>query len=197
MEVGRSPISLNNFCRFYNIFRFYKTMPRGKKKEEQSPSGLRNFYDIESVKEETKPYPNPNFNLTGMQIPFHLIVVGKRGTGETNAILNMIELFSRGNGTFSHIYILQKIEEPLYNLLRDKLKDQITFFKKLSDLPEPKDLDLHDGMPLIIFHDVITYKDQKKIEDYYIYGRKLKNIGCCCCYITQKYHSIPIVIRAQ
>ncbi len=78
-------------------------MPGGKK--EQPSSGLRNFYDIESVKEETKPYPNPNFNLTGMEIPFHLIVVGKKGTCKTNAILNMIELFSRGNGTFSHIYI--------------------------------------------------------------------------------------------
>jgi hypothetical protein len=50
----------------------------------------------------------------------------------------------------------------------------------MSDLPEPKDLDLHDGMPLMIYDDAVTDKNQKKIEDYYIYGRKLNKIGCCC-----------------
>jgi hypothetical protein len=158
---------------------------------------LRNFYEVDSVREETKPYPNPNFNLTQISIPFHMLVVAKTGTGKTNAILNLIELFSKGKGTFSHLYILHKIEEPLYNLLRDKLKDQITFYKKITDLPDPKDLNLHEGMPLIIFDDVITIKDQKKIEEYYIYGRKLNNVGCCCIYISQKYYSIPIIIRAQ
>ena len=57
----------------------------------------------------------------------------------------------------------------------------------MSDLPEPKDLDLHEGLSFMIFDDVATEMNQKKIEDYYIYGRKLNKVGCCCVNISQKH----------
>lgn len=172
-------------------------MGRKTKQPEPQQQALRNFYTIDDVRENMAPIANPNFALTQMKIPFHCLAIGRTGTGKTNAIMNMIELFSRGDGTFSHIYIFHKINEPLYDLLQDKLGEQITFIKKMSDLPEPKDLDLHGGMPLMIFDDVVTEKNQKKIEDYYIYGRKLNKVGCCCVYISQKYFSIPKIIRGQ
>ena len=71
--------------------------PKQPEPEQQQP--LRNFYTNNDVRDAMASIPNPNFALTQMKIPFHRIACGRTRTGKTNAILNTIELFRRGDGT--------------------------------------------------------------------------------------------------
>jgi len=82
-------------------------------------------------------------------------------------------------------------------LVKKICKDKVTFYNKLTDLPDPNELKNEDHQ-LVIFDDQIAERNQKKIEDYYIYGRKINNnVGCSCIYISQKYFSIPQIVRGQ
>jgi hypothetical protein len=156
-----------------------------------------NFYELPQVQDTQYKHQNPNFNLTQIKIPFRMACIALSGGGKSNFLMNLIRLFSQGDGTFSHIHIVHKLEEDLYDLLANMCKDKITFYKKLSDLPEPKDLD-GDGHQLIVFDDCITEKQQQKIENYYIYGRKINGgVGCSCIYLSQRYFAIPKTIRCQ
>ena len=169
-------------------------MPKKQKPIEE----MINFYNLPEVQESQYKHQNPNFNLTQMKIPFRCACVAASGAGKSNFLMNLIRLFSFGEGTFSHIHILHKLEEDLYDLLAKTCKEQITFYKRLSDLPEPKDLENNGGHHLIVFDDCITERKQEKIENYYIYGRKINGgIGCSCIYLSQKYFTIPKIIRAQ
>ena len=72
-----------------------------------------------------------------------------------------------------------------------------TFYKKLTDLPPAKDLE-NDGHQLVIFDDCVADKNQEKISDYFLYGRKINNnLGCSCIYISQRYFGIPQIVRGQ
>jgi hypothetical protein len=47
-----------------------------------------------------------------MNIPFRLGVIASSGEGKTNAVLNLLKLLSQGEGTFSHIHVVNVLEEP-------------------------------------------------------------------------------------
>jgi len=49
---------------------------------------------------------------------------------------------------------------------------------------------------LLIFDDMVAEKNQKKIEEYLLRGRKIGR-GITIIYISQKYHKTPIFIRAN
>jgi hypothetical protein len=59
---------------------------RNPKQPEPEQHTLRNFYDIVEIRESMKPIPNPNFAFTQMKIPFHCLVIGRTGTGKSNAL---------------------------------------------------------------------------------------------------------------
>jgi hypothetical protein len=176
-------------------------MPRKSKKTsvEEDDNKVINFYELPDIKENLTDYYNPAFEYTQMKIPARVGVISLTGGGKSNFLLNYIKLCSKhGLGTFGHIHIVHKIDEELYDYLKKVCKDKITFYKHLSQLPAPKDLQPNDCHNLVVFDDVINDKDQQKICDYYIYGRKINNgLGCSCIYISQKYFSIPKVVRAQ
>ena len=72
-----------------------------------------------------------------------------------------------------------------------------TFYKELTDLPPAKDLE-NDGHQLVIFDDCVADKNQEKISDYFLYGRKINNnLSCSCIYISQRYFGIPQIVRGQ
>jgi hypothetical protein len=165
---------------------------------------ITNFYELDDVKKNNKALDNPNESLHHIKIPFRMGLIAGSGMGKTNALMNIINLFSQGKGTFSHIYIYHKLDEPLYDYLAEKCKDKITFYKQLAKVPNCRDLkpdedNIKDKTPaLFIFDDCIADKDQSKIADYFIYGRKaLGGNGICCMYLSQNYFSIPKVIRGQ
>jgi len=104
-----------------------------KPKNKSIPNELINFYELPQAQENLHQHFNPNFSLTQIKIPCRMGVVALSGGGKTNFIMNFIRLTSRGEGTFSHIHVVHKIPEDLYDYLEKLCGDQITFYKKLAD----------------------------------------------------------------
>lgn len=127
---------------------------------------------------------------------FRMVLAGPNGCGKTNTLLNMILRFMN----FEEIHILTKdIHEPAYEFLQEtlkpvekKIKQKIVhMYDDKDDLPNPQDLD-DESHKIIVFDDQVSEKDQSKIVDYFILGRK-KNCGCF--YLTQSFFSVPLKIR--
>ena len=151
-----------------------------------------NFYELNDVKKLNTPSYNPHFKQTQMNIPFRCGLIGASGSGKTNALMNYIRLTS---GTFGEIHICYKTTEPLYELLDKKLKSKnIYFYTDVSKMPEPKDLKEKEKQKLIIFDDMLANKDQTKIINYFIYGRKQ---NCSTFILSQSYYGVPKTIRGQ
>jgi hypothetical protein len=127
-----------------------------------------------------------------------MAIIGSSGTGKTNTMLNLLSAMPK---TFNHVVICCKSkEEPLYLMLEDKLKDQITFYEGIETIPSIEDMNMDEKCEmkhpstLIVFDDLVTEKKQKVIEDYFIRGRKK---GFSMIYISQSYFAIPKLIRDQ
>ncbi len=138
--------------------------------------------------------PNPNYDDHLIKTPFRMCVSAPSGSGKTTFLLNLLQRFSTGKGTFAKIYIITRnADESLYNYLKTK-SDQIFIKEGLENLPNlDKDFDKTDGTQSIVcFDDLVLAKNQKPIENYYLRSRKF-NVSCV--YLSQAYHSIPIFIR--
>jgi hypothetical protein len=167
--------------------------------KDKNKNTVRNLYELENVKKNSKEIPNPAFNDTQIKLPCRMLVVSGSGGGKTNFVFNFIAECSKykKTGSFIHIHIVNKINEPLYEELEKLCKEKITFYKTLAELPEPKDLEPKNGHNLVIFDDIVAEKNQSKIDNYFLYGRKINGHGCSCIYISQKYYGIPKIVRAQ
>lgn len=155
-----------------------------------------NFYQF--VKKEKTI--NPNYNLHGINIPFRMLIAAPSGSGKTNALMNLLTHMDK---TFHEIIICVKsADEPLYNMLIEKLKNIIVYENgEVPDLKNYSQLDEKTGrlkridkkQRLIVFDDLITDKNANKLaSEYYIKGRKL---GFSMCYIGQSFYQIPKIIR--
>lgn len=156
-----------------------------------------NFYSL--IKKDTKNI-NPNYEKHGISVPFRLLIASPSGSGKTNALLNLIAHLDK---TFNEIIICVKsADEPLYNMLIEKLKNVSVF--ENGDVPDisnyssidktTKRLKKNDNKQrLIIFDDLILDKEaNKKACEYYIKARKL---NFSMCYIGQSYFQIPKMVR--
>jgi hypothetical protein len=75
---------------------------------------------------------------------------------------------AKSTDTFGHIIVVYKASEPLYEFLRDKIGSKnIAFYTKLTDLPNPYDLNMGKKQVLLIFDDQVAEKNQQKIEQYF------------------------------
>lgn len=147
-----------------------------------------NYY---KVFKSPKPAHNPGFKNHGINVPFRMLIIGSTGSGKTNLLVNLLHLMS---GTFKDIAIcLRSKEEPLYQYLDDKIKEGLTFYEidTYKDLPTVNDI---ESDSLIVFDDLVLEKNQSKIAEFFIRGRK-KNISCV--YISQSYYQTPKIIRTQ
>jgi hypothetical protein len=156
-----------------------------------------NFYNL--VKKGEKKI-NPNYDTHGIEIPFRMLIAAPSGSGKTNALMNLLVHFDK---TFHEIIICVKSsDEPLYNMLIEKLKNIVVYeggevpplenYSKIDD--KTKRLKRIDKKQrLIVFDDLITDKNANKIaSEYYIKGRK---VGFSMCYISQSFYQIPKIIR--
>lgn len=92
---------------------------------------------------------------------------------------------------------MYKASEPLYEFLRDKIGSKnITFDTKLTDLPAPNDLNMGNKQVLLVFDDQVAEKNQQKIEEYFLRGRKVGG-GITMCYLSQNFYGVPTLIRRQ
>jgi len=134
---------------------------------------------------------NPNFNDHKINLPFRMCIVAPSGSGKTNFLLNLIQKFSSGQGTFATITILTKVaKEPLYDYL--KLKSESVVIKEgLSNLP-PLDKFDKDDNHLVVCDDLVLSKDLSPVENYFIRCRKF-NVSII--FISQSYYHIPTMIR--
>jgi hypothetical protein len=155
---------------------------------------MQNFYEHKDVKKLITKYHNPRFADTQICIPARIGVVAPSGTGKTQWLLNYI---SKSYDTFGHIVVVYKSSEPLYEFLRDKIGSKnITFYTKLTDLPLPNALNMGNKQVLMVFDDQVATKDQSKIEEYFLRGRKVGG-GITMCYLSQNFFGVPTLIRRQ
>lgn len=155
---------------------------------------MTNFYDHKDIKKYVTKYHNPKFLDTQIDIPCRVGVIAPSGTGKTQWLLNFI---AKSTGTFGHIIVVYKSSEPLYEFLRDRIGSKnITFYTKLADLPSPNDINMGNKQVLLVFDDQVADKNQQKIEEYYLRGRKIAG-GISMCYLSQNFFGIPTLIRRQ
>ena len=159
-----------------------------------SKSSLVNFYELKEVRDIKEPSYNPHFKENDTEIPSRICIVGASGSGKTTSLLNFLLI---SPNTFGHITIVTKQSEPLYEYLEKKMKGKnITIYYELDKLPEPRDFPNKDLQNLLVFDDQVVTRNQSKIINYFIYGRKVGS-GITCVYLTQSYYSVPKTIRAQ
>jgi len=133
--------------------------------------------------------PNPNYHLHNLDIPFRGVIVAPSGSGKTNFLLDIIQKFCTGKGTFVDIIIItQNKDEPLYNHLESK---GVIIKEGLHNTPVLDDYD-KSVAHLLIFDDLVIAKEVKMIETYYLRCRKL-NVSVI--FLSQRYTPIPLMIR--
>ena len=122
-----------------------------------------------------------------------MLVLAPSGSGNTNFVVHLFNLFCQGKGTFSQVLIVTKhSSEPLYDWLKTK-SDQIIIKEGLSsNLPPLDDKVEKDIQKLVILDDLILEKNQSNVESYFVRCRKF---GWSIVYISQSYFRITKPIR--
>jgi hypothetical protein len=169
--------------------------PKKTNLEKSEGNKMINFYESKTIKQFLTEYENPHFDNHRIKIPFRIAVIAASGSGKTQWLLNLI---SRMNDTFGHIYVCYRASEPLYQLLEKGVgSDKITFFTHISKFIQPTDVP-KDKQILMVFDDVVNYseKEQKIICEYYVRGRKIGK-GVSMVYLSQSFFRIPKIIRLQ
>jgi hypothetical protein len=157
-----------------------------------------NFYELKQVKKhEGKKIKNPYFKNTHMKVPCRCLILGCTGSGKSITLLNYI----RRTPLFTKIIICHKLDETLYNYLQEEINDpeKLIFYKSIDDLPdfnELKETLMPEDNVMLILDDIVNNKDQRKIEDYMLLGRKVGN-GISIFYLAQSFFKCPIFIRQQ
>jgi len=158
-----------------------------------------NFYTQPKVKKYLVNAKDEQKQYTGMPLRKHILVCALTNSGKTNLVCNYIYQSSLPEkGTFKHIFIVHKKEEELLKFLQEELKDNLTCFKGVEELPRVTTFpDMPKEQYLLIFDDCITDKDRaskKKVEEYFTYGRSK---GITLMFIAQSYFDTLPYIRKQ
>jgi hypothetical protein len=158
-----------------------------------------------------------NINKLAPKWPFILIIIGRSGSGKTNTVVNLLKYLF-----FDTFYLYAKdLEEPYYELLQNVFDDEKIrpkepheqseiqntrnahegqksiiesyFSSDIEDIVDVDELDRYK-QNLIVVDDFVTEKDQKKLIDLAIRGRKM---NASMIYITQDWYRVPKSIRLQ
>ncbi len=137
---------------------------------------LKNLYETPGVKKHVTTKNSPTLEATGINYRDRVLIVGGSGSGKTHALVSFI---AASPCTFHKIIVISKnIVEPLYEFLKDELKDKIVFYD-LPHMPPMNQLaalhkeDEKDEL-LVVYDDLIAeVNDSKKVLEMFIAGRKL------------------------
>jgi len=170
-------------------------MPPKKKIKEEPKTDVINFYELKEVQTFSPVYNNPTYDRITQPLkhPLYLLICGTTGSGKTNVLMNII---CKMDSTFNRIKIFtQNKNEPLYEWLESKIeKPYLEIYEGLSELNK-MDLDkMEKNQYLFIYDDMCLEKDQSKIEQMFIRGRKLSISNI---YLSQSYFTTPKIIRKQ
>lgn len=168
-----------------------------KRKTRQADNQVINFYALPEVQAFSSTSENPNFDVHGIKVPFRMGIIGASGSMKTNCLINLLKIMPR---TFTSIQLFCKsASEPLYDWLKTKIDpSQLEIYDGDEVMDKLNSIDINndykDKNTLVVFDDLVLEKDQSKIAQFYIRGRK-QNVSCV--YISQKFTKIPTVIRGQ
>jgi len=159
-------------------------------KEKVPKGGIINFYE-HIPKKYLEEHDNPNFNIHNIDVPFRMCIVAPSGSGKTNFLLNLLKVFSQGEGTFSDITIVTRNkDEPLYNYLEGEF-EQIKIREGMSGTPKLDDMDKKYNH-LVVWDDLVLAKNLDAVSEYYMRARKK---SCSVIFLSQSYYDIPSFIR--
>ncbi len=133
------------------------------------------------------------------QHPARILLSGNSSSGKTNLLLNLM-FNNKFSLNFHKVYLYAKdLQEDKYQYVINKMNEIKDVnggdnFEMASSIDDVVDVDKLDSkkMNIIIFDDMVTTKNQSKIEELFIRGRK-KNATII--YLTQSYHTVPSIIR--
>ena len=164
-------------------------MPR--KSSVKNENKVINFYEI--MPDSLKPkYHNPYYKDHLFQHPMRLLCIGASGSGKSTVALSII---AKMKDTFDYILLCcENADEPLYKYLKSKIKEeQLQIYEGIQNIPSFDNLD-EECQYLVIFDDLCLAKNQEKIKDLFIRGRKLAS-GISMIYLSQSYFAIPKMVR--
>lgn len=145
-------------------------------------SKLINFYS--TIKQEKKA--NPYYDEHHLNPLMRAIICTGSGGGKTNLLMNILYLMS---DTYWKIIIITKEEEPLYDMLKERLGDNVEIHYG-GVFPElPKLTKRESG--IVIFDDMVL-SQTKEIGEVFIRCRK-QEYGAI--FISQSYFGINKIIR--
>lgn len=136
------------------------------------------------------------------QHPFRLIINGGSGTGKTNQLLNLlfhdtyslnyhkVYLYAHDLSEPKYEYLIKKFEN-IADDMRVPVEEIFEHSDKMNEIIDVDDLD-KKKMNLVIFDDLVNEKNQDKIKELYLRGRK-KNADMI--YLSQYYHLVPKLVR--
>lgn len=156
-----------------------------------------NFYEIDEIK-KNKINNKVFYKSVEMNLPCRIGLIGATGSGKSNVLLNFL---GRLPSVFTKIIIVHKLEEPLYDYLKEQIgNDNILFCKGLDELPKFNELNISkDDRLLLIFDDIVNEPiklQEDIILEYFLLGRKVK-MGISMFYLSQSYYKMPKPIREQ
>ena len=162
-----------------------------------SKKGVLNIYKTNQIKKNLNDkYDMGGFEDHHITFPEHMAIFSATSGGKTNLLYNYLMLSSKNCGTFGHITVVCKSMEPIYELLKKELGDNLTIYLSLRDLPHLDDLGNNDVQQCVVMDDCVGDKDQSKIEQYYLRSRKFGK-GVQCIYLSQSYTKTPSFLRNQ
>ena len=163
---------------------------KNTKKDKISLNEIVNFYNV-IPKKFLDDVENPNFKIHNIELPFRMCVVAPSGSGKTNFLLNLIRVFSHGEGTFADVNIVTSNKnEPLYNWLSEE-NERINLIEGITNTPKLDDFD-KEYNHLVVWDDLVLSKNLDYVEKYYMRARKM-NVSVI--FLSQSYYDIPKFIR--
>ena len=157
-----------------------------------------NLYETKGVRKFTTKKNNPSFTNTQMALNSRILVVGASGSGKTNWLGNYL---LQAENTFNLIHIVYKETEPIYDMLREQLKEKVKFYKSPGELPPLEDMgidangksDPKDNTLLIIDDYVDLAHLYPNLNDIFLRGRKF----ITTIFLSQSYFKVPKFWRNQ
>ena len=127
---------------------------------------------------------------------FRMLICGNSGSGKTNLLYHML---IKPLLYFDEIYLYARnLEQDKYKKLMQKMRELSSkvgyeiLHVSNDEITPVTEMDYEDNRKIVIFHDYVCDKNQKKIIDYLAQGRQ-KN--CSVIYLSQSFYKTPIDIR--
>jgi hypothetical protein len=156
--------------------------PKKISKKAQAEKRMINFYNTLELPEKHNPY----YDTHKLKVIFRAIICTASGGGKTNLLMNILYQMS---DTFYQIIIITKEREPLYDMLQERLGDQVKIFYEGKIPPLPA---LGDNEAGIVIFDDMVLSQSKDIGEIFIRCRKQHYSAI---FITQSYFGTNKIIR--